>query len=233
MVVTVQVQLLVPEFTVTHLLPYLLTIPLCGQWSVQWSEPEYWLCRNVGYYSTWLWIRIPIPPCGAILQGSCRSLTSPLLQGGEIMWQLFFESHYSFYWRMRLNKCRPSGLLAQDILIDSNLPVTRWHPWSFIVVLTAPKTSNFDLIWPGSQFCILAQATMSLVAAWNVISYKGQVLPGSGAFGYVLRLLDVVSMSSWRKDVGDLWQSQHPLNSTDEAQRLLISDGTVTPPPSN
>ncbi len=30
-VVTVQIQLLVPEFTVTHLLPYLLTIPLCGQ----------------------------------------------------------------------------------------------------------------------------------------------------------------------------------------------------------
>ncbi len=28
--VTVQVQLLVPEFTETHLLPYLLTIPLCG-----------------------------------------------------------------------------------------------------------------------------------------------------------------------------------------------------------
>ncbi len=30
-VVSVQVQLLVPEFMVTHLLPYLLTIPLCGQ----------------------------------------------------------------------------------------------------------------------------------------------------------------------------------------------------------
>ncbi len=30
-VVTVQVQLLVPEFMVTHLQPYLLIIPLCGQ----------------------------------------------------------------------------------------------------------------------------------------------------------------------------------------------------------
>ncbi len=30
-VVTVQVQLLVPGFKITHLLPYLLTIPLCGQ----------------------------------------------------------------------------------------------------------------------------------------------------------------------------------------------------------
>ncbi len=31
MVVTVQVQMLVPEFTVINLVPYLLTIPLCGQ----------------------------------------------------------------------------------------------------------------------------------------------------------------------------------------------------------
>ncbi len=30
-VVVVQVQLLVPEFMVTHLQPYLLTIPLCGR----------------------------------------------------------------------------------------------------------------------------------------------------------------------------------------------------------
>ncbi len=30
-VATVQVKLLVPEFMVTHLLPCLLTIPLCGQ----------------------------------------------------------------------------------------------------------------------------------------------------------------------------------------------------------
>ncbi len=37
--------------------------------------------------------------------------------------------------------------LFKGILIDSNLPVTCWHPWSFIVVLTAPKTSNCDLIW--------------------------------------------------------------------------------------
>ncbi len=37
--------------------------------------------------------------------------------------------------------------LFKGILIDSNLPVIFWHPWSFIVVLTAPKTSYFDLIW--------------------------------------------------------------------------------------
>ncbi len=31
MAVTVQVQMLVPEFTVINLVPYLLIIPLCGQ----------------------------------------------------------------------------------------------------------------------------------------------------------------------------------------------------------
>ncbi len=40
-----------------------------------------------------------------------------------------------------------SADLCKGILIDSNLPITCWHPWSFIVVLTAPKTSKFNLIW--------------------------------------------------------------------------------------
>ncbi len=106
--------LLVPEFTVTHLLPYLLTIPLCGQWNVQWLKREYWLCFGVGYYSTWLWIRISILSCWVIPQDLCSSLTFSLPIGGEITWQSFFESLYSFNWGMRLKKCRPSGLLAQE-----------------------------------------------------------------------------------------------------------------------
>ncbi len=44
-------QLSVPEITVTHLLPYLLTTPLCGEWNDQRSEPDYWLCLSVAYYS--------------------------------------------------------------------------------------------------------------------------------------------------------------------------------------
>ncbi len=72
--VTVYVQLLIPEFTVTHLLPCLLIIPLCGQWKVQLSEPGYWLCFSVGYYSTWLWIRLSIHSCGAIPQDLCGTL---------------------------------------------------------------------------------------------------------------------------------------------------------------
>ncbi len=108
-VVNVKVQLLVPEFMVTHLLPYLLIIPLCGQWKVQWSEPEYWLCFSVGYCSTWLWIRLSIQFFGAILQDFCRSKIFSLPIGGEIKRHLIFESLYSFYWEMRLNKCRPSG----------------------------------------------------------------------------------------------------------------------------
>ncbi len=90
--IVLSIHLLVPEFTVTHLLPYLLTITLCGQWEVQWSEPEYWLCFSVGYYSTWLWIRLSIQSCGAIPQDLCRSLIFSLPIGGEIMLQLFFES---------------------------------------------------------------------------------------------------------------------------------------------
>ncbi len=62
-IVNLQAQLSVPEFAVTHLLPYLLTIPLCGQWNDQRSEPEYWLCFSVGYYSTCLWIRMSFLSC--------------------------------------------------------------------------------------------------------------------------------------------------------------------------
>ncbi len=53
------------------------------------------------------------------------------------------------------NVSHPADLF-KGILIDSNLPVTCWHPWSFIVVLTAPTTSNFDLIWlikDNPRFC--------------------------------------------------------------------------------
>ncbi len=59
---------------VTHLLPYILIIPLCGQLNIQCSEPGCWLCFSVGYYCTWLWIRLSIPSCGAIPQDSCRTL---------------------------------------------------------------------------------------------------------------------------------------------------------------
>ncbi len=57
-VVTVQVQLSIPDFTAAHLQPHLLTIPLCGHWDVQLLE--YWLCIDVYYHSTSLWIRTSI-----------------------------------------------------------------------------------------------------------------------------------------------------------------------------
>ncbi len=66
------------------------TISLCGQWKVQCSEPEYWLCCSVSYYSTWLWIRLSIQSCGAIPQDLCRLLIFSLPIGGEITGQLFF-----------------------------------------------------------------------------------------------------------------------------------------------
>ncbi len=150
-VVTVQVQLLVPEFTVTHLLPYLLTIPLWGQSKVQWSESENWLCLSVGYYSTWLWIQLSILSWGAIPQDLCRSLRFSL----PICCNCFLNHSTVFTescdWK---NVGHPADLF-KGILIDSHLPVTCWHPWSFIVVLTAPKTSNIDLIWK-SIWCLSA-----------------------------------------------------------------------------
>ncbi len=71
------------------------------------SEPGCWLCFSVGNYSTWFWIRLSIPSCGAIPQDLYRSLIFSLPIGGEIMWQLFFEWLNSIYCEMRLNKCRP------------------------------------------------------------------------------------------------------------------------------
>ncbi len=49
--------------------------------------------------------------------------------------------------------------MLKSILIDSTLPVTCWHSWSFIVVLTAPKTNSFDLIWNSFFlfFCLWMQ----------------------------------------------------------------------------
>ncbi len=60
---------------VTHLLPYILVFPFGAQWNIQCSDPGCWLCCSVGYYITWLWIRISILSCGAILQDLCRSIT--------------------------------------------------------------------------------------------------------------------------------------------------------------
>ncbi len=148
-VVTAQVQLSVPEFTVTHLLPYLLTIPLCGQWYVQRLKPEYWMCFSVCYYSTWLWIRISILSCGAILQDLYRPLIFSLPISGENLWQMNHSIAFTGgcnWTNLGLAEC-----LLKSILINSNLPVTCWHSWSFKVVLTAPKTNNFDSIWLTNQ----------------------------------------------------------------------------------
>ncbi len=70
--------------TVTHLLPHLLSNPLCVQLDGQHSEPEYWLCFSVGYYSMWFWIRTSILSCGAITQEICRPIIFSLYNGVEI-----------------------------------------------------------------------------------------------------------------------------------------------------
>ncbi len=158
--VVVTVQSFVPEFTVTHLLAYSLITPLCGQWNVQWLEPEHWLCFSVGFYSTWLRIWVYVLSCGAIPQDLCRSLFFSLPLGGEIMWQLFFESLDSFYRGMRLKNVGHSVCLLNSILNDSNLPVTRGYPRSFIVVFTAPETTKFgDSLAVGSMGVLIVPLT--------------------------------------------------------------------------
>ncbi len=73
-----------------------------------------WLCCSVRYYSTWL-----NPSIHSILWGNFAGLVHvtnfpPSYKWGHYVTIIFLESLYSFYWRMRLNKCRPSGLLAQE-----------------------------------------------------------------------------------------------------------------------
>ncbi len=77
-------------------------------------------------------------------------LFSPFLKVGRLCDNCFLNISTVF-----TNGCEWTNVghpvcLLKNILIDSNPPVTCWHLWSLIVVLTAPKTSNFDLIWFGS-----------------------------------------------------------------------------------
>ncbi len=171
MVVLVQVQLFVPEFTVTHLLPYLLTIPLCGQWKVQWPETEYWLCFSVGYYSTWLWIRLSILSCGAIFAGFVQVI--------NFLTSYRWGDSTVFTERCDWPNVGHPADLFKGILIDSNLPVTCWHP-SFIVVLTAPKSdsnallSSLNQIWKIGSQRLLFSSSSSILSRWSPRVLRGK-----------------------------------------------------------
>ncbi len=86
--VTVQMQLLVPEFTATHLPPYLLTIPLCGQWNVQWSEAEYWLCFSVGYFLAVLLVTVggPLMSCTPLSKAVKRAWVEQMTRLPYLLW---------------------------------------------------------------------------------------------------------------------------------------------------
>ncbi len=74
-----------------------------------------------------------------------------------------------------------------------------------------PKNENEDLILNPKILDNkgLSPAILSLVAAWNIVAYKEQGLPSSGALGSALRLRDMACTSSRPKYVGDLWPWQH------------------------
>ncbi len=82
----------------------------------------------------------------------------------------------------------------------------------------------------NQKVLLLWNIVLENIAAWNIVANKGQGLPGSGAFDFALRLQDMACTSSRRKDVGGLWQWQHPPHSTCEAQRLRAIRGTAAPP---
>ncbi len=67
-------------------------------------------------------------------------------------------------------------------------------------VKPTPSTESTAFLIDGS----LATAGLTLPVppslAYNIVAYKGQGLPGSGAFDSVIRLRSVASMSSRRKD---------------------------------
>ncbi len=133
MVVTVQVQLSLSEFTVTHLLPYLLTFPDSETFSgrnqrigcvLAWvtivrdseSEHPFYLWGNSTGFAN---VTNFLPSYCGRFYDNCFSNHSTVFKGG-CDWT---------------NVGHPSCLL--NILIDS---------WSFIAVLTAPKTNKFGLI---------------------------------------------------------------------------------------
>ncbi len=112
-------------------------------------------CRNQSIGCAVAWVTIardsepeyPFHPVGKCYRVRAGHLFSPFLKVGRL-YDNCFLNHYSVF----IDGCDWTNVghavcLLKIVLIDSNLPVTCWHPCSFIVVLTAPKTSNFDLIW--------------------------------------------------------------------------------------
>ncbi len=59
----------------------------------------------------------------------------------------------------------------------------------------APRRSEAGFILPGQYF----PAILPWASTRNVVTFKGQGLPGSGAFDSALRLRDVTSTSNQRK----------------------------------
>ncbi len=137
----------VPEFTVTYLL---LIYPLshCVDSEVFSGQNQ-----SIGCAVAWVTIargsetEYPFYLVGRFCRIWEGHIFSPFLKVGRLCNNCFLNHSTIFTdgcdWT---NVGHPFSLL-KNILIDSNLPVTCWHPWSFIVVLPVPKTSNFDLIW--------------------------------------------------------------------------------------
>ncbi len=99
-VVTTQVQLLVPEFTVIHLLP----VGILFYTLSHYVDSEKLSGRNQSIGCALVWVPIardsesnyPFYPVGQFA-GFMQVVNFLPSSRGEIMWPLFFESLYSFY----------------------------------------------------------------------------------------------------------------------------------------
>ncbi len=78
---------------------------------------------------------------------------------------------------------------------------------------------------PHSRDC---NAVFGCGVKWRCVQRKS--LAGSSALDFALRLRYMVSTSSRRKDVGGLWQWQHPPHCKRYAQTLRAICGTAAPP---
>ncbi len=145
-VVTVQVQLLVPEFTVSH----------C-------ADSEKFSSRNQSIGCALAWVTLargsdfnyPFNPVGQFRRICAGHKFSPFLSVGRLCGNCFLSRSTVFTERCDWTNVGHPADLFKGIQIDSNFPIACWHPWSFIVVLTAPKTSNFDLIWWSAYMHLL------------------------------------------------------------------------------
>ncbi len=105
---------------------------------------------------------------------------------------------------------------------------SRRHKWSHAKSFTNASRNKTVPSCKAFQIALIKCMARAFNSgrARNVTAYKGQGLPGSGAFDFDVRLRDMACPSSRRKGVG----RQHPPHSTRKVKRICAIRGTVVSP---